>query len=104
MIGVSLRAFSHLELVNWLADKTVGQELMPEAGAYMNEGDPAEPNWRWRFYGYHYRRLLGIKRRWDPWGIFWARTTVGSEAWEVLTLDGYPASQNGRLCRVQQDE
>jgi hypothetical protein len=77
---------------------------MPDAGAYMNEGDPAEPDWQWRFYGFHYRRLVGIKMRWDPWGVFWARTTVGSEEWEVVTLDGYPAGQNGRLCRVQEDE
>ncbi|KAK4119144.1 FAD-binding domain-containing protein [Parathielavia appendiculata] len=77
------------------------QELMPDAGAYMNEGDPAESNWQDRFYGSHYQRLLGIKREWDPWGVFWARTTVGSEEWAVITLDGYPAGQNGRLCRVQ---
>jgi hypothetical protein len=76
-------------------------ELMPGVGAYMNEGDPAEGEWQWRFYGSHYRRLMGIKRRWDPWGVFWARTTVGSERWEVVTLDGYPRSQNGRLCRVK---
>ncbi|KAK3998045.1 hypothetical protein QBC44DRAFT_346763 [Cladorrhinum sp. PSN332] len=76
------------------------KELTPGAGSYMNEGDPAEKDWQWGFYGSHYRRLLGIKRRRDPWGVFWARTTVGSEEWEVATEDGFPGGQNGRLCRV----
>ncbi|EAQ83599.1 hypothetical protein CHGG_10003 [Chaetomium globosum CBS 148.51] len=76
------------------------QALMPGVGAYMNEGDPAEPEWQARFYGEKYARLLEVKRRWDPWGVFWASTTVGSEEWEVVTEDGYPMGQNGRLCRV----
>ncbi len=75
--------------------------VTPGAGAYMNEGDPTEPNWQQSFYGRNYARLLDIKKRVDPWGLFWAQTTVGSEEWEVKTLDGYPGSQNGRLCRVQ---
>lgn len=78
------------------------RQVTPGAGAYMNEGDPAEPNWQESFFGggQRYTRLLGVKRRYDPWGVFWARTTVGSEGWEVVTEDGYPSSQNGRLCRV----
>ncbi|KAK3385876.1 hypothetical protein B0H63DRAFT_544345 [Podospora didyma] len=78
------------------------REVTPGAGAYMNEGDPAEPDWQASFYGLeNYERLARIKARLDPWGLFWARTTVGSEAWEVITDDGYPGSQNGRLCRVR---
>lgn len=70
-------------------------------GAYMNEGDPAEEEWQTLFYGdENYARLLDIKKKWDPWAVFWARTTVGGERWEVDTEDGYPMSQNGRLCRV----
>ncbi|KAK4160882.1 hypothetical protein QBC43DRAFT_358936 [Cladorrhinum sp. PSN259] len=78
----------------------VWKQLTPGAGSYMNEGDPVEKDWQWSFYGHHYRRLLGIKRRRDPWGVFWARTTVGSEEWEVVTEDGFPGGQNGKLCRV----
>ncbi|KAK3347034.1 hypothetical protein B0T25DRAFT_584102 [Lasiosphaeria hispida] len=75
--------------------------VTPGAGAYINEGDPAEPDWQNSFYGEaNYGRLLGIKKKTDPWGVFWAQTTVGSEGWEVKTWDGYPFSQNGRLCRV----
>ncbi|KAH8892559.1 FAD-binding domain-containing protein [Thozetella sp. PMI_491] len=70
------------------------------SGAYMNEGDPEEPNWQQAFFGDNYARLLRIKRKWDPWGLFWAATTVGSEAWEVHPVGGYPGSQNGMLCRT----
>lgn len=79
--------------------------VTPGSGAYLNEGDPAEPNWQQSFFGGggHYTRLLGVKRRYDPWGVFWARTTVGSEGWEVRGEGGYPFSQNGRLCRVGEE-
>jgi len=78
----------------------VWRQLTPGSGSYMNEGDPEEPNWQESFYGENYPKLLAIKRAWDPWGLFWATTTVGSEVWEVETADGYPGSQNGRLCRM----
>jgi len=76
------------------------RDVSPGAGAYMNEGDPDEPNWQQAFYGNHYDRLLEIKQKWDPTGVFWAPTTVGSEGWAVQAVDGYPSSQNGKLCRV----
>jgi len=70
-------------------------------GSYLNEGDPMEPEWQESFYGMEkYGRLLRIKRVRDPWGVFWTRTAPGSEEWEVKSLDGYPGSSNGRLCRV----
>lgn len=61
------------------------RDVSPGAGAYMGEADPAEPNWQNAFYGEHYPRLLSIKKKWDPWGLFWAKTAVGSEDWEVQT-------------------
>ncbi|KAB5518084.1 hypothetical protein GE09DRAFT_519178 [Coniochaeta sp. 2T2.1] len=79
---------------------SVWRQLTPSSGSYMNEGDPQEPNWQQTFFGENYPKLLAIKQARDPWGLFWAPTTVGSEAWEVLTADGYPGSQNCRLCRV----
>ncbi|KAK7908426.1 FAD-binding domain-containing protein [Apiospora marii] len=74
----------------------------PGAGAYLNEGDPGEPDWQQAFFGPHYARLLQVKEAWDPWQLFWAPTTVGSEGWAVEAVDGYPNSQNGRLCRSGQ--
>ena len=72
----------------------------PGAGAYINEADPEEPDWQTSFFGENYGRLLDIKKKWDPWGLFWAPTTVGSEDWEVRTEDGL-RTQNGPLCRVE---
>ncbi|OTA95210.1 hypothetical protein M434DRAFT_69740 [Hypoxylon sp. CO27-5] len=76
------------------------REVSPGAGSYMNEGDPGEPNWQQAFYGTNYPRLLRIKRARDPWALFWAPTTPGSEGWAVRSVDGYAESQNGRLCRA----
>ncbi|KAK8021317.1 hypothetical protein PG990_006455 [Apiospora arundinis] len=73
--------------------------VSPGAGAYINEADPGEPEWQQAFFGSNYARLLEVKQAWDPWHLFWAPTTVGSEGWHVEAFEGYPNSQNGRLCR-----
>ncbi|KAK7992808.1 hypothetical protein PG988_001602 [Apiospora saccharicola] len=71
----------------------------PDAGVYVNEAGLLEPRWQEAFWGYKYAGLVAIKRRYDPWDLFWAPNTVGSEGWAVETEDFLP-SQNGRLCRV----
>ncbi|KAI1377931.1 FAD-binding domain-containing protein [Hypoxylon crocopeplum] len=77
------------------------RDAAPDAGSYMNEGDPGEPDWQQAFYGSNYARLLEVKQARDPWGVFWAPTTVGSEGWAVRAVEGaYAESQNGRLCRT----
>lgn len=76
------------------------REITPGGGAYMNEGDPGEPDWQSAFFGDNYPQLLEVKRKHDPWGVFWQQTGVGNEEWEVKAVDDYPHSQNGRLCRV----
>ncbi|KAI1074791.1 FAD-binding domain-containing protein [Whalleya microplaca] len=76
------------------------RDVSPGAGAYMNEADLEEPEWQRAFFGEeNYARLLGIKRDRDPWGLFYAPATVGSEDWVVVTADGLP-TQNGPLCRA----
>ena len=72
----------------------------PGGGAYVNEADPSEPEWQRSFYGANYERLKKIKKERDPWGVFWAPTTPGSEAWSVQGEGGVLWRQNGRLCRV----
>ncbi|RYP55412.1 hypothetical protein DL769_010187 [Monosporascus sp. CRB-8-3] len=74
--------------------------VSPDSGAYFNEADVQEPNWQRAFFGSNYDRLLEIKRDTDPWGLFYAATTVGSEEWVVVTEDGLP-TQNGPLCRTE---
>lgn len=69
-------------------------------GAYLNEANVGEPEWQRAFYGVHYERLLEIKRKRDPKGVFYATTAVGSEGWEVRDGEQGVQTQNGRLCRV----
>ena len=52
----------------------------PDAGAYVNEADYFEPDWQQSFWGSNYRRLLDIKRRYDPTNLFRVHHGVGSGA------------------------
>ena len=58
----------------------------PDTGAYVNECDYFQPDWQRAFWGPHYARLLRIKRRYDPTGLFTGHHTVGSEGWST---DGF---------------
>ncbi|KAM7196818.1 6-hydroxy-D-nicotine oxidase [Rhypophila sp. PSN 637] len=63
------------------------------------ESDYIEPNWQESFHGWKYKRLLEIKKKVDPWDVFYATNAVGSEAWVLEgTLLGHLPSQNSRLC------
>ncbi|KAK8061450.1 hypothetical protein PG994_007816 [Apiospora phragmitis] len=63
----------------------------PGSGAYMNEADFRQPDFQEAFFGtVNYPKLLEIKRKWDPRGLFYATAAVGSEAYTVL--------DDGRLC------
>ncbi|KXH67048.1 hypothetical protein CSAL01_06493 [Colletotrichum salicis] len=74
------------------------REASPGAGAYLNEADINEPNWQQAFYGSNYDCLYQLKQKYDPWGLFYATTAVGSEDWHITDqLEHYP-TQNGRLC------
>jgi FAD/FMN-containing dehydrogenase len=51
----------------------------PGAGAYVNEADYFEPDWQQSFWGENYPKLLQIKRKYDPDGLFTCHHCVGSE-------------------------
>ena len=53
--------------------------ITPGAGTYANEADFFEKNWQEEFWGPHYARLLQIKKRYDPDGMFRCHHSVGSE-------------------------
>ena len=55
----------------------------PLSGAYWNECDYSDPEWQTSHWGVHYPRLLDIKRRYDPHGLFVCHHCVGSEAWSA---------------------
>lgn len=60
------------------------REAGPDGAGYVNEGDLNEPNWQETYWGSNYPRLLSIKEKWDPTGLFFAETTPGTEDWEVI--------------------
>ena len=61
------------------------------AGAYVAESDFFAADWQGAFWGPHYPRLLAIKDRYDPDGLFIVHHGVGSERWSpdgFTRLDG----------------
>ncbi|KAI1453268.1 FAD-binding domain-containing protein [Annulohypoxylon moriforme] len=76
------------------------RDVSPGAGAYMSEADYIEPDFSQAFFGSNYARLYRIKQFYDPFGVFYAHTAVGSEDWKMSkTILGNLPSQNSKLCR-----
>lgn len=59
---------------------------VPSTGSYVSESDFFENDWQDAFWGSNYPRLLAVKRRYDPDGLFFVRHGVGSEGWSA---DGF---------------
>lgn len=70
------------------------ERITPNGSAYLNECDFQQPDWQNVLYGVNYPKLLDIKHKYDPEGIFYALQAVGSEGWYE------DQQQRGRLCRV----
>jgi hypothetical protein len=58
----------------------------PDTSTYVNECDYFQQDWQNAFWGSNYPRLLEIKRRYDPDGLFVVHHGVGSEDWSA---DGF---------------
>jgi FAD/FMN-containing dehydrogenase len=61
-------------------------KIAPGAGAYVSESDYFQANWQRAFWGTNYPKLLEIKRKYDPDGLFFVHHGVGSEDWSA---DGF---------------
>ena len=57
------------------------KKIAPSTGSYVAESDYFLTNWQQEFWGQNYRRLLAVKSRYDPSGLFFVRHGVGSELW-----------------------
>ena len=55
------------------------RSLVPVPASYVNETDYFEADWQRAFWGDNYARLLEIKRKYDPGGLFTVHHGVGSE-------------------------
>jgi hypothetical protein len=62
------------------------RKLVPHAGSYVAESSYFETDWQNAYWGANYARLLAVKDKYDPSGLFFAHHGVGSEAWSA---DGF---------------
>ncbi|PBK61988.1 FAD binding domain protein [Armillaria solidipes] len=67
------------------------KSVSPGSGAYLNEADTFNPDWKNTFYGSNYQKLLHIKDTWDPDQLLYGSTAVGGDRWD--------RQDDGRLCR-----
>jgi Berberine and berberine like len=62
------------------------RELLANVGSYVAESNYFEKAWQQLFWGPNYPRLLAVKGKYDPEGLFIVHHGVGSESW---TDDGF---------------
>ena len=65
---------------------SVVRDAVPGAGSYVSEAGFFDSEWQRRSFGDNYPRLLAIKDRYDPDGLFVTHHGVGSERW---SQDGF---------------
>jgi FAD/FMN-containing dehydrogenase len=53
--------------------------LSPQPASYLNETDYFQDDWQTAFWGGNYVRLLQVKDRYDPDGLFFVHHGVGTE-------------------------
>ncbi|KAL4888988.1 FAD-binding domain-containing protein [Aspergillus ambiguus] len=68
----------------------------PGMGAYVNEADRNDPDYKQDWYGDLYDWLTSVKSKYDPDSVFWCFNCIGSEGWEEVT----GGTIYGPLCEV----
>ncbi|KAK4214115.1 hypothetical protein QBC37DRAFT_421731 [Rhypophila decipiens] len=78
----------------WINEKQSKlRAVTPGGGTYMNEATFDNPNWKQDYFGSNYNALLAVKKTYDPLGLLWAHSAVGSDVSWKQRVDG-------RLCKV----
>ncbi len=57
------------------------RKIVPVPGSYVSESNYFDESWQQAFWGNNYQRLLAVKAKYDPDGLFFVHHGVGSEAW-----------------------
>ncbi|KAH0428412.1 isoamyl alcohol [Colletotrichum camelliae] len=73
--------------------EAVWRKWAPGSGAYVNEANPFNTNFKEDFFGGNYDRLFDIKQKYDPTASLFVLSGPGSHKWDY-NLD------TGRLCRM----
>jgi FAD/FMN-containing dehydrogenase len=60
--------------------------VAPDGGSYVAESSFFESDWQKSYWGPNYPRLLAVKKKYDPAGLFFVHHGVGSEEWSA---DGF---------------
>ncbi len=82
-----LTARKHAEAIDRAMNEV--RKLLPNAASYVAESDFFDQAWRQSFWGPNYPRLLAVKDKYDPDGLFFVHHGVGSERWSA---DGFTRS------------
>ncbi|PVH75376.1 FAD binding domain protein [Cadophora sp. DSE1049] len=79
----------------WIEEEkeSLFREWAPTSGAYLNEANPYNSQFKHDFYGDSYQDLLDVKRKYDPTENLFVLAGVGSDGWNYDL-------QTGTLCRV----
>jgi hypothetical protein len=62
------------------------REIAPSAGSYVSEGNYFNAGWQRAFWGTNGARLMLVKAKYDPDGLFVVHHGIGSEKWSA---DGF---------------
>lgn len=68
------------------------RRIVPNAGSYVSESNYFNRSWQNAYWGENYSRLLAIKTKYDPDGLFCVHHGVGSEDWSA---DGFTRVRPG---------
>jgi hypothetical protein len=67
-------------------------KIRADAGSYVAETSYFQRDWQKSYWGPNNERLLAIKRKYDPSGLFFVHHGVGSEEWSA---DGFTRVTQG---------
>jgi FAD/FMN-containing dehydrogenase len=69
------------------------RKLAASGGSYVSESNYFEEDWPIAYWGNNYGRLLRVKKRYDPTGLFFVHNGVGTEGW---SRDGFTKPARAR--------